>query len=415
MELEERGLKMKIKPKVLVLASTFPRWKGDTEPGFVYELARSLTKNFDITVLAPHYHTAKKFEIMDGLKVVRFSYFLSKYQKLCYEGGIHENLKKSFLAKLQLPLFSLFEFLSIFSLLLKRKYALIHAHWILPHGFFAVIMKKIFGVRVVVSAHAGDIFPLRNPLLRIFAGWTLKNCNAVTVNSTATKRAVLAIADVPIKVLPMGVDLKLFSSAFAASAAAVKKKYSVKGRMLLFVGRLAEKKGLTYLISAMDSVVKAYPDCKLVIVGDGPEKAALVRQSRQMGLWRNIVFAGSVPNTQLPSFYKAADVFVLPSIVARSGDTEGLGVVLLEAIASETPVVASNVGGIPDIVIDRKTGLLVRQKSPEELSLAIISLLKNKKLQKKLSAAARNHVRKNYSWQKIASEFYSVYSSFLPK
>jgi glycosyltransferase involved in cell wall biosynthesis len=297
----------------------------------------------------------------------------------------------------------------------KRKYALIHAHWILPHGFFAVIMKKIFGIRVIVSAHAGDIFPLRNPLLRIFARWTLNNCNAITVNSTATKNAVFAIADVPIKVIPMGVDLKLFSSSSAASAASVKKKYGVKGSMLLFVGRLAEKKGLTYLVSAMASVVKTYPDCKLVIVGDGPEKSALVRQSRQFGLLKNIVFAGSVPNSKLPSFYKAADVFVLPSIIARSGDTEGLGVVLLEAIASETPVVASNVGGIPDIVIDRKTGLLVRQKSPEELSSAILSLLKNKKLQKKLSASARSHVSKNYSWKKISSDFSSIYSSLLSK
>ncbi|MEK6837350.1 MAG: glycosyltransferase family 4 protein, partial [Nanoarchaeota archaeon] len=126
-------------------------------------------------------------------------------------------------------------------------------------------------------------------------------------------------------------------------------------------------------------------------------------------------FAGSIPNTDLPSFYKAADVFVLPSIIDSKGDTEGLGVVLLEAIAAGTPVVASNVGGIPDVITSNKTGLLVGQKNPAALSKAIVSLLKNSWLRKRFGTAAKIRVEKNFSWEKIAAEFAKVYDSIISR
>ena len=189
----------------------------------------------------------------------------------------------------------------------------------------------------------------------------------------------------------------------------------MRNKMLLFVGRLAEKKGVTYLISAMKGIAKEFPGCKLVIVGDGPEKQSLMTQSQQLGLSGSVVFTGSLPNQSLPVFYRAADVFVLPSIVDSRGDTEGLGVVLLEAIAAGIPVVASNVGGIPDILINNKTGVLAEQKNPESLAQDIVSLLKSRQQQKKLSSAAKKHIEKTYSWQKVASDFHGVFSSVLSK
>lgn len=396
------------RPRVLVIASTFPRWGGDTEPGFIHSLSRELSANFDITVLAPHHGKARMFEVMDGLEVVRFPYFIPGLQRLCYDGGIHENLKRSFAARFQLPFFVVFEFLAMARLLFRGRYSLVHAHWIIPHGFLAVVARLFFRVPVVVSSHAGDVFPLRNPLLRLAARWVLRRANAVTANSTATMAAIKSVVDVPVSVIPMGVDLRLFSSSSASSAAAIRKKYGVKGKLLLFVGRLAEKKGVSFLVSAMLSVVKHYPGCKLVVVGDGPERPALQVQVQQLGLSGSVVFAGSVSNRQLPPYYGAADVFVLPSIVDRKGDTEGLGVVLLEAIAAGCPVVASNVGGIPDIIIDGKTGILVEQKNAGELSAAIVRLLGSSGLREKLSAAAMSRVAKSYSWGKVGRDFSSL-------
>lgn len=401
--------------KVLVTASSaFPRWKDDPMPAFVYELSKRLSgKGVGVAVLAPHHPGARRFEIIGGIRVNRFRYFFpSSLERLCYEGGILPNMKKSFLARLQLPFLVVAELFSLFAIAAKEKPGLIHAHWILPQGFTAALVGRLLKIPVVVTAHAGDVFPLNSHLFRLLSRFSINSAAAVTVNSSFTKAAVVRIA--PSKaavIIPMGVDLKLFSSSSGAAASAVRKRYAIRGKMLLFVGRLAEKKGVTYLISAMKAVVKAFPDCKLIIVGDGPEKQALQRQSQQLGLSGSVVFAGSVPNSQLPPFYRAADVFILPSIVDSRGDTEGLGVVLLEAVAAGTPVVASNVGGIPDVVVHKRTGLLVEQKSPGQLAAAVISLLKNPQLRGKLSAAAREHISKNFSWDVVAARFYDVFSS----
>ncbi|MFH1182137.1 MAG: glycosyltransferase [Candidatus Woesearchaeota archaeon] len=396
-----------MKPKVLVLASTFPRWKWDTEPDFVYWLEDSLSIKFDITVLAPHHPGAELHEKLGGLDVRRFRYFIPRYERLCYQGGIRPNMKKSLLARLQLPLLLLSEFFSVKMLMLKQRFPLIHAHWILPQGLVAVMAKKLFHAKVLVTVHAGDVFPLKSGLLRLLSAWTLRNADAVTVNSIATGDAVRRVADVPMRIIPMGVDLKLFSS----RGSSIKKKYGIDGKMILFVGRLAEKKGVSYLISAMVSIKKSCPDCKLLIVGEGPEKPLLEKQIEGHALNDSVIFAGSMAKEKLPAFYHSADVFVLPSIIAKSGDTEGLGVVLLEAIASGVPVVASNVGGIPDIIINGKTGLLVKQKNPGAISDAVISLLRQENKGRALSKAALEHVRKNYSWEKVSGRFSEIYSS----
>ena len=404
--------------KVLVtLSSAFPRWHNDSAPVFVRDLCAVLAKRgVEIVVLAPHHPGAKRFEMVDGMRVHRFRYFFpSSLERLCYDGGILANIKKSFLARLQLPLLVFAELFSLFAVASKEKPDLIHAHWILPQGFTAAIVSKLLGIPFVVTAHAGDVFPLNKPLFRLLSRFSINAASAVTVNSRFTKAAVEKLADKAARVIPMGVDLKLFSSSSASAAAAVRKKYSVNGKMLLFVGRLAEKKGVSYLVSAMKQIVKSYPDCKLVVVGDGPERAALVQQVQQLGLSGSVVFTGSISNSGLPPYYRAADVFVLPSIVDSKGDTEGLGVVLLEAIAAGAPVVASNVGGIPDVIINRKTGLLVEQKSPVHLVAAVTALLKSKSLSQKLSSAARKHIAEKYSWQKIANEFHEVFSTALSK
>lgn len=404
--------------KVLATASSaFPRWKGDPAPAFVYNLCRQLAaKGAEVAVLAPHHPGAARSEVVDGMQVYRFRYFLpSSLERLCYEGGILPNMKMSLLARLQLPFMVFAEFFSLLAVAAREKPDIIHAHWILPQGFTAAIAGRLLRIPVVVTAHAGDVFPLGSFLFRLLSRFSISSAAAVTVNSSYTKAAVEKIANKAVQVIPMGVDLKLFSSSTASLAAEIRKKYSIRGKMLLFVGRLAEKKGVTYLISAMKAVVKAFPDCKLVIVGDGPEKPALQRQAQQLGLSDSVVFAGSVPNQLLPPYYRAADIFILPSVVDSRGDTEGLGVVLLEAIAAGCPVVASRVGGIPDIVIHNRTGLLVEQKNPGQLAEAVVSLLRNRQLAKKLSAAARKNVEGGFSWKKVSGEFAAVYGSVLRK
>jgi glycosyltransferase involved in cell wall biosynthesis len=126
---------------------------------------------------------------------------------------------------------------------------------------------------------------------------------------------------------------------------------------------------------------------------------------------KNVTFTGKMPNEQLPGFYATADMFVGPSIITDSGDTEGLGVVFLEALASGTAVIGSNVGGIPDIIEDGKSGFLVPQKDSKVLADKIIDLLKNPQLQKDFANYGKEHIKKNFSWESIAEKFNELFKS----
>jgi len=396
--------------KVLVIATTFPRWKNESTPGFVFHLSRLLTKKYDVFAEVPHTYKAKKSEIIDKVKVHRFRYFLpEKLQKLCYNGGILPNIRKSALAKMQVPFLLFSEFFSILRTIKKEKINFVHAHWILPQGFLAAIIKKMYNVPFIVTVHAGDIFPLKNPLLKKIAKFTLKNCSICTVNSVATKIATQKLTKkIPeIKIIPMGVDLKLFNP--KKNDSNLKKQLGIGGKVVLVVGRLAEKKGLKYLIQAFPQVLKKFPKAKLIIIGEGPEKDNLKQITKNLKLNNNIFFLGEIKNQYLPRYYSIADVFVLPSIIAKNGDTEGLGVVLLEAIATGTPVIGSNVGGIPDIIVNNKMGLLVEQKNTIQLSKSIIKILSDNKLRKEFIKTANNHVKEKYSWEKVSKNFLEIY------
>ena len=197
--------------KILVTATTFPRWEGDSEPGFVFELSNRLAEKYEVTALVPHYKGAKEREQLGNVKVIRFRYFFERWEKLCYEGGIAGNMKKYWYAKFLMPLLIISETVNAIAIARREKIDLMHAHWIVPQGFASAIVKKITGIPYITTAHAGDVFPLKNPLLKLFGKIALKNCAYCTVNSNATKKAVLDVYSPKIEIIPMGVDLTQFS------------------------------------------------------------------------------------------------------------------------------------------------------------------------------------------------------------
>ena len=388
--------------RVLALTTTFLRWKDDMRPPFVYELSRRLQgPGSDVIVLAPHHAGAKKFELMDGMKVYRFSYFKpERLQRLAYGGGVLPNLKESWLARVQLPILFLSELFSALILIKREKINVINAHWIYPQGLVGIICKKLTGVPVVVIVHGTDVNAAKKSrLLRSLCSYVFKNSDRISVNSSFIMDAVLAIdrgAVKKIELIPMGVDVNLFKPHPGNAARGAP--------TVLTVGRLIELKGIAYLIRAMKDVVKRYPDAMLVIGGSGPEKENLEDLTNELGLNKNVRFIGFIQNAELPGHYAAADVFVLPSI-NKDGLTEALGVVLLEAMASGTPVIGSDVGGIPDIIRDGHNGFLVPERSPGPLAERIIELLSNEKLAEKFRVNGLNTIKDGFSWESISRRF----------
>ncbi|MCM8787749.1 MAG: glycosyltransferase family 4 protein [Candidatus Omnitrophica bacterium] len=393
---------------ILVFTTTFPTFlKKDGTPPFVYELSKRLAQKEDlnIVVLTPYRKGTKTFEQRDGLKIYRFKY---GFTHLC-EGGILPNLKNNKLLYFQVPFLFFFAFLNLKKIIKKEKINTIHAHWIVPQGFIAVFYKKIFRKRnfkIICTSHGGDIFGLQGWLMRKIKKWTLNNVDILTVVSNAIKEEVKKLKvrnDLPIKVIPMGVDDKLFNP--DKYDPKIKGKYNIKGPFLIFVGRLVEKKGVKYLIEAMPEVVKKYPETKLLIIGSGPLEDGLKAQVKNLNLEKNIIFTGAIPNYELPKYYATADIFIGPSVITKGGDREGLPVTYLEAMASGCIVIGTDLLGNRDVIIDGVNGYFVRQKNSKDIVEKILASLYNKKINQKQVLSI---IKNNFSWKIITNKYLEI-------
>ena len=176
--------------------------------------------------------------------------------------------------------------------------------------------------------------------------------------------------------------------------------------MLVFAGSLIPRKGVNYLLEAMPPILRAFPDCRLAIVGDGSQRAELERQAQDLGLAQAVTFTGALSQAEVRRWMQRARLSVLPSI------EEGLGVVLLELLACGTPVVASRVGGIPDVVTPA-VGRLVPPGDPAQLAEAICALLGDLPAWAEMSGRARGHIVAEYDWERIAGRHIALYRSML--
>ncbi|MBO5093242.1 MAG: glycosyltransferase [Lachnospiraceae bacterium] len=382
------------KKKILVTASTFPRWEQDTEPRFILDYCIGLSKFYDVTALVPAAVGAKHREILEGIPVIRYHYFpIHAWETLCYPGAIVPRIKEKKARVLLVP------FLLLAQLLNLRKYEkefdLIHAHWLIPQGILTAFCKKPF----LVTGHGGDVGELNGSVFRLLKKRCLKKASAVTVVSKHLQDILKEkYGAANTHIIPMGCNTSYFSPANHVE------NYFGQGskKVVLFVGRLAEKKGTAYLIRAMQSV-----DALLVIAGSGPLEAACKALVKELHLEDKVRFLGPKPHTQLRAVYASADAFAAPSVTTKNGDVEGFGLVILEAMASGLPVVASRSGGITDIIRDGENGLLAGERNVEELAAQINAVLSSSALSHKLSLASLATAAQ-FDYSVIAEKYHDI-------
>jgi glycosyltransferase involved in cell wall biosynthesis len=333
-----------VRPTLLVLASTYPRWPGDHEPGFVHELCRRLAGRFDVIALVPAAPGADPGGVLEGVKVIRYRYAPRVLQTLVPNGGIVANLRAARWKWLLLPGFVVGQYLAARRILRLHKVDVIHAHWLLPQGLVARRLARLHKIPYLVTSHGGDLFGLRGRLPTRLKRKVADDCAAMTVVSSAMRDEAARIGLRPprIEVLPMGVDMQ---GRFVPDNRSPR-----VADELLFVGRLVPKKGLTHLLDALPAVLERRPSTVLNIVGFGPEENALKAQARRLGIERSVKFVGATPQSELPALYRRASVFVAPFVRDASGDQEGLPVALMEALGCGCPVVVGNVAGIRDLL-----------------------------------------------------------------
>ena len=396
--------------RILVLSSTFPRWEGDTEPGFVLELCKRLAdRDFGVDVLAPHTAKASTCEKFGGINVFRYKYFFTRFQKLAYNGGINANIRKYWYARLLVPLFIFFQCLAIYRRLKEDHYDIIHAHWIIPQALCCSLLFRIvpgIALPVICTSHGGDLYSYNSGFSRYIKKRVINDLAHLCVVSNAMKEEAvqLGAAGGKVNVLSMGVDL---SARFKP----------VKGVMrdpqkIIFVGRFVEKKGINLLIDAVSLLRKQYPEVELVLVGDGPGRRRAREQVVEHGMESSVEFHGSMHQSALPALFSSAAIAVVPSVIDNTGDREGLGLVVIEAMGCECAVVVSSLAAMQDIVTDGETGLIFQMGSAEDLRDRLQYLLQQPHERQLLAERGREFVRSRYDWDIIAGQYQVLLQNF---
>ena len=393
-----------MKKKLLLFASTFPRWENDTEiPRFVFELGLELQKYFEVYALAPHTPGAAQSETLEGIHVIRFPYFTEHKQALAYGTGMMASLKSNPWNYLQVPFFLFCQWRALRRTVRKYKIDIVNSHWMIPQGFIASLPPRL-PCKHVLTIHAAGLFALRRlPLGKSMAQRMVRRSDLIYSVSSYNQQILeqLVRHSVDCQILPMGIDTQYYGNHPDPTALRNELRLPA-GRIILYVGKLSEKKGITYLLQAFHAIAQDQNDCHLVIVGTGLLESALKSEAQRLELESRVTFAGQQGKENVRNCFQTADLVVVPSIIDSTGETEGLPVVLLEALASGKPVVATRVAGAPDVIIDGHNGFLAEPKNPGDLAEKMTQALNADATT--LSQNARDSVQK-YDWEMIGKNY----------
>ena len=402
--------------KVCLLTHGYPRFPSDTTAPFIESIAETLQKHgVDVTVLTPDTPKLDRTATDRNVNLQAYRYFFPRrLQQLGYSNTLINDCELKRYVYLLAP----FMFLSaIFHLLrLHRKHCfdVIHAHWLLPNGFIGAIVSKLCKIPVVITLHGSDIFVSKlNPVFKAIAKWTLKHTAMVT-SVTPTFLPELAALGVPEEkrcLIPNGVDPEVFPPPTRKQLVELQNKLSIpEGQRVIFaLGRIVLKKGFDTLIRAVPYVREKCLQTTVIIGGDGSDLARLKALAVEQGVSDIIRFTGTINRLEVPTYFYLCDLFVLPAIVDPKGNMDGCPIVILEAMACGKPVVSSEISGIPIIVQNGKTGLLVEEKNPETLAAAIVSLLKNPAKREQFGRAGQQRIRHELTWSKTIEQFIGIY------
>ena len=398
--------------RALFVTSNFPRWEGDGTTPFLLHLAQDLQAlGWRVDVLAPHAPAARTRDSIGGVEVARFRYLWPEsLETVCYGGGALINLRRDPGNLFKLPALVAAEAAATALRLLGRRYDIVHSHWILPQGFVGALMTGPLGVPHVVTAHGNDIFALQGALLARFKRFALGRASAVTVNSRATEQAVRALAPdlAALHCIPMGTSEPVPDPEAVAAARARYRQGA--GPLLAFAGRLVKEKGVADLLHAVALLRPRLPDLRLVVAGEGPERAAFERLAGELGIAERVAFAGWQGADQVPHLMAAADAYVGPSRRGPDGTAEAQGLTFAEAMLAGTPVIATRLGGIVDAVRHEDTGLLVDEAAPDQIAAAVERLARRPDLAAQLSANGRRLAKDVFTRAASARAFADLYA-----
>lgn len=393
---------------LLIITSTFP-FESHHEGSFIKEQIRYLRKEFSkVYVIAPLAYfpkillNSKRFQHYSGYSVYPTNYSFDNV-KIFFPRYLPLSIFKDFFTNIRTTL----SFLAVERTIKKEKltFDIIHAHFIWPSGYVGARLKGKYHKPLIITAHGGDIYyqPFKNSKWLRSTQHILKHSDKIITTSMRNYKIIteeLSISSDKVKVVRNGFDEKSFCPM---------EKNMVRDRLLLpksvkiilSVGYVVKIKGHRYLIEAMNKIVSNRTDVLCVIVGKS-SKLKLQTLVEKLYLTNYVRIVEAKPHEELPLWMNACDVFVLPSL------DEGFPTVIPEALGCSKPVVATSVGGVPEIIQDENIGLLVKKQNSESLSNGILTALNKEWDSEKIVEYAMQ-----FTWDKIAKQILRIYDEML--
>src|SRR6476646_2550661 len=409
-----RGLETPL--RIICPTYWYPQHANDTQATYVHDINRHLVRRgHSVTVVTPGDRSLPRSDTFDGVKIVRFPMdlppdltygrvaqsqvsFLGKFARVVVMAHYMEAQHRAIVAEVR-----------------EEGGDVVHAHWAIPTGPAAVQAARKLGLPSVITMHGGDVyvnpeqgydFPTRwyvRPPLR----WTLRHAGALTaITDDCRQHALRAGApDESIHLVFNGTDLRRFSP--APGGKPIDPQY---GPQMVFACRqLFPRKGIRFLIEAAARLKPRFPELRVVVAGDGFERPELIQLAERLGISDRVTFLGWVPNRDLPPYYRAAAISVIPSL------EEGFGIPAAEAMGCETPVVASDAGGLPEVVEHGVTGLIVPRGDSAALADAMGTLLADPARRAEMGRAGRERALRLFDWDRTAEQFEQIYASVLAR
>ena len=398
---------------VVMVTTSYPRFPGDLTGTFLEPIAHGVADRGHIVHVVAPWHPRVKRPTREGN--VHFHFYryapVDALNVFGYASALKADTSMRPSAYLAAP-FAFFAGRQLIRQVIRTSGAtVIHAHWVIPNGAMATFAAS--DIPLVVSLHGSDIYVAeRNSLARTAARYAFSRAQWFTACSEDLRQRAVALGanGIHSEVVPYGVDIARFTPDPKAGA----KIRTVNGiaddeRIVLAVGRLVRKKGFEYLIDAVGTLATSHPELCLVIAGSGDLGSELRRRAVDAGIAERVTWLGAISQNAVADWLTAADIVAVPSLRDDSGNVDGLPNVVLEALASGTPLVATTAGGIGSVIADRENALAVPERDTRGLARAIETLLGDDVLAARIGNAAREHMRTKYSWSLVAERFETAY------
>jgi glycosyltransferase involved in cell wall biosynthesis len=389
------------KLKVCIVAADYPSEESDTAAPWLRESVNALAaRGHEVLVVVPS-PAAGASPTIDGIRIVRFPY-APRCGWTPSESENEADTATGF-ARLLISLPYLILGALILTWLAKReRFDLINIHSSYPHGPMALLPSWLLGTKVVATCHGTELsMTERTPLGRRILEWFLRSAHRCGSSNSHVASEVAEICGQFPRIIP-------YTSTANRLATGKSRRNPQATATLLFNGHLSQRKGLRYLIKALPLVLKKR-SVRLLITGTGECRTEWERLVSELGLQNSVNFVGHLSGAELGQLYQTCDIFVLPAVFDEPEDTEGLGLVLIEALINGRPVIATPVGGIVEVIKHKRTGLLVPERSETALARAILRLLEDRLLARQLGRAGRDFATKHFDSERVTGELEKLF------